>query len=1032
MADLTLTLSVVGESGPLPAPVAIGETKTLRVLATDGPGGAALAASGVTILLTQPDGAQVSITPAAGATGTWTAPVVFDAVGTWRAVARATGPDSAASGDLTQIVLGSSADVPLPVPQIQTIVQDSGQYRRVSLVAWATALGIAVSATNLSPALQAMLNAFVPGAVPSLDGYEVVPPPGISYCQDQLIFPDGCRNVRMVSFPGVTSIRKTYSTSFFANPNRNAARDDRTKRPTDIHFQGFDLGADYVPKTGYSYGDEGSYLSGPGGEMVGGFYADRVTLLDMTITGTGANSRAVAPVGSGWYGDNINIRASREGEGTGGVRVNTADGVGHIFRRVYGYSGDDFLQVVINVNDAIAGYYVTDVLFEDCVGYSTNARGMIVGLGEQGFNDPYADYFGRIGTVIFRNCAIRGGTINAKFDIEAEGWIDAIIVENCRVLPADFGIPVDWSKKTDGIQINTVRLYDADPDRPSIGLLKIDGWHDECFGKSAINVNRTQGLGREYKIRTMTRTGGVVTVRLDRAHDKLIGDSITVDEAATAGFNGTFVITGVPDSTGMTWAQAGADETAAEVSANLRGYVLAPYSVAQQAVANARWQIGRLVLLNGYTGKPQNWRPLGLEADGVTPRASNADPTKPGAADTEAIEIRGARQTLIENWRLETAPGQKGITCGRIEKTGSVVIGGDTFVDGIEVAPRYPADPLGNYPALTTDAEVSGIFVDEAESVRVDDAVRITPASATPNNVLVPIRVTAATRRGASDVRFDVDLSAWPAAHPTFIGGPAGSYTLDSAIYPVGYVPAVDDLAATLTSAGVVGNAITWTATDRLIRYTSANTAVTIHTINASPALSAAGNVTLAVTATGGTVLLRKYDGTAGNLRIPHDILIRTNEAVTLAPDPVGGFYTLAGPPKPLELRASTTSGTGVRLTSDAAAATTWNSFPVALGQAFAVQLLVSARQTGGTSGTTGDHATWRVDCSVRRQGGVGSVVVNGGGSSIAPTTSDAAAAGWRLAVAADTTNGALAVTGTGEANKTITWTATVQYVQAQ
>jgi hypothetical protein len=38
----------------------------------------------------------------------------------------------------------------------------------------------------------------------------------------------------------------------------------------------------------------------------------------------------------------------------------------------------------------------------------------------------------------------------------------------------------------------------------------------------------------------------------------------------------------------------------------------------------------------------------------------------------------------------------------------------------------------------------------------------------------------------------------------------------------------------------------------------------------------------------------------------------------------------------------------------------------------------------------------------------------------------DAAAAAWMLTLAADTTNGGLAVTGTGEANKTIRWVARV------
>jgi hypothetical protein len=56
---------------------------------------------------------------------------------------------------------------------------------------------------------------------------------------------------------------------------------------------------------------------------------------------------------------------------------------------------------------------------------------------------------------------------------------------------------------------------------------------------------------------------------------------------------------------------------------------------------------------------------------------------------------------------------------------------------------------------------------------------------------------------------------------------------------------------------------------------------------------------------------------------------------------------------------------------------------------------------------------------------------VIGGGAAIVPSLNDAAAAAWRLAVAADTTQGGLAVSGTGEANKSISWVARVSSVEA-
>jgi hypothetical protein len=47
-------------------------------------------------------------------------------------------------------------------------------------------------------------------------------------------------------------------------------------------------------------------------------------------------------------------------------------------------------------------------------------------------------------------------------------------------------------------------------------------------------------------------------------------------------------------------------------------------------------------------------------------------------------------------------------------------------------------------------------------------------------------------------------------------------------------------------------------------------------------------------------------------------------------------------------------------------------------------------------------------------------------GVAIEPSISIAATAGWRVTLAADTTNDGLSVLGTGEVNKTIRWVARV------
>ena len=126
-------------------------------------------------------------------------------------------------------------------------------------------------------------------------------------------------------------------------------------------------------------------------------------------------------------------------------------------------------------------------------------------------------------------------------------------------------------------------------------------------------------------------------------------------------------------------------------------------------------------------------------------------------------------------------------------------------------------------------------------------------------------------------------------------------------------------------------------------------------------------------------------------------------------------------------LRRQTTDGTAARLTSDHNGASASNTVNLPANGTYMARLLVVARQTGGSAGTAGDSAGWTTEVLVRRGAtAAATVLVGGGGASLAPSYSDAGAAAWRLSVAADTTNGAIAVSGTGEANKTINWVARV------
>lgn len=136
-------------------------------------------------------------------------------------------------------------------------------------------------------------------------------------------------------------------------------------------------------------------------------------------------------------------------------------------------------------------------------------------------------------------------------------------------------------------------------------------------------------------------------------------------------------------------------------------------------------------------------------------------------------------------------------------------------------------------------------------------------------------------------------------------------------------------------------------------------------------------------------------------------------------------------------LRALTTDAAAARLTANGGTPGSTNTVNLPGNGTYRLKLLVVAQQTGGSAGTAGDCASWEVNLLARRGAGAATTVVVGGttfagaslasvtpGTGIPPGLRDANAAGWLLTIAADTANGALAISGTGEANKTIRWVA--------
>ncbi len=130
-------------------------------------------------------------------------------------------------------------------------------------------------------------------------------------------------------------------------------------------------------------------------------------------------------------------------------------------------------------------------------------------------------------------------------------------------------------------------------------------------------------------------------------------------------------------------------------------------------------------------------------------------------------------------------------------------------------------------------------------------------------------------------------------------------------------------------------------------------------------------------------------------------------------------------------LRRQTGDATPGRLTADGAAPGGANSVNLPANATYLVRLMVVARQVAGAAGTPGESAGWTVEALVRRGASPAATAVVGGGSgALAPAFADAGAAAWRLAIAADTANGGIAVSGAGEANKTVYWVARVLSVE--
>lgn len=146
----------------------------------------------------------------------------------------------------------------------------------------------------------------------------------------------------------------------------------------------------------------------------------------------------------------------------------------------------------------------------------------------------------------------------------------------------------------------------------------------------------------------------------------------------------------------------------------------------------------------------------------------------------------------------------------------------------------------------------------------------------------------------------------------------------------------------------------------------------------------------------------------------------------------ITGYTVIPGSHSPIEFKAGvsqsgvlvlgvqTTSATSTKLRSDSNAADATNQLVLANNSATYFRGTVIANVTGG-----GDTKSWTFDGQIKRGANAAATTLTG--STVASPYGDAGASTWTVALSADTTNGGLAVTVTGQASTTIRWVCRIE-----
>ena len=122
-----------------------------------------------------------------------------------------------------------------------------------------------------------------------------------------------------------------------------------------------------------------------------------------------------------------------------------------------------------------------------------------------------------------------------------------------------------------------------------------------------------------------------------------------------------------------------------------------------------------------------------------------------------------------------------------------------------------------------------------------------------------------------------------------------------------------------------------------------------------------------------------------------------------------------------LVLAKQTTDATATILTSDLGAATTTNQVILPNNSAYYVRGSIIAGVTGA-----GNTSSWTFQGTIKRGANAASTALVGAMTATL-VTQDAGASTWAVSLTADTTNGGLAVTVTGQAATTIRWVCKIE-----